>query len=480
MRSLTIKFSALVVTLLLGTCVTLAFIATNHERSSLVAEVEKLGLAFAVNLAANAKEPLLANDDLTLDSLVEKVSDENGVVVVRVLDRNGEVAAVSSRILSDGSDASASDALSEGKNLLFTTAPILFSDVLVGEAEVTLDLGILVEPIVRESKRQLTKVAFVVILVGVLAGVGFVRLLVGPLRRLRSGVEQLTKGDLSIRVLPSSSDEVGELTKAFNQMGESLLQKERLQTAFGRYVDDYVINQLLEQPDGQELLGVEREVTILFVDIRRFTRLSEGMNAADVVSLLNDIFQRITNCIHSNNGTIDKFIGDSVMAYFGAPIPQPDHSVNAVTAAMAIQQAIQERNAEVQKTGEKKRVDVDLGIGIHTGDVIVGNIGCERRMDFTAIGDAVNVAHRLEKLAAPGQILISEAVQLKVRGNFKLCFEGERQLSGRVEPVHVYSVEDTSMPATPSSSPSASSLPSPSPLAADELTTGTGAKELES
>jgi class 3 adenylate cyclase len=446
MRSLTIKFSALVVTLLLVTCVTLAMIATTHERASLVAEVEKLGLAFAMNLAANAKEPLLANDDLSLESLVKKVSDENGVVIVRILDRNREVAALSSQV-SSSEGGLEGNALSEGEKLLITTAPILFSDVLVGEAQVGLDLGVLVDPIVRESTRQLTTVAFAVILFGVLAGVGFVRLLVGPLRRLRSGVEQLTRGDLSIRVLPSSSDEVGELTKAFNQMGESLLQKERLQTAFGRYVDDYVINQLLEQPDGQELLGVEREVTILFVDIRRFTRLSEGMKAGDVVSLLNDIFQRITNCIHSNNGTIDKFIGDSVMAYFGAPIPQPDHAVNAVAAAMEIQHAIELRKAE-SRDDAHDRVDVDLGIGIHTGHVIVGNIGCERRMDFTAIGDAVNVAHRLEKLAAPGQILISEAVQLKVRGNFKLNFEGERQLSGRVEPVHVYSVDNASIRAT--------------------------------
>lgn len=444
MRSLTIKFSALVVTLLLVTCVTLTMIATRHERASLVAEVENLGLAFAMNLAANAREPLLASDDLSLESLVTKVSDENGVVIVCILDRNREVVALSSQLPPDEDSLYCKDH-GQRKKLLITKAPILFSDVLVGEAQVVLDLSILVDPIVRESTRQLATVAFVVILIGVLAGVGFVRLLVGPLRRLRSGVEQLTRGDLSIRVLPSSSDEVGELTKAFNQMGESLHQKERLQTAFGRYVDDYVINQLLEQPDGQELLGVEREVTILFVDIRRFTRLSEGMKAADVVSLLNDIFQRITNCIHSNNGTIDKFIGDSVMAYFGAPIPQPDHAVNAVAAAMEIQQAIKLRNAESRVEGQE-RVAVDLGIGIHTGDVIVGNIGCDRRMDFTAIGDAVNVAHRLEKLAAPGQILISEAVQLKVRGNFKLNFEGERQLSGRVEPVHVYSVDDTSIP----------------------------------
>ncbi len=187
MRSLTIKFSALVVTLLLVTCVTLALIATTHERSSLVAEVQKLGLAFAMNLAANAKEPLLANDDLSLESLVKKVSDENGVVIVRILDRNREVAALSSQV-SPSESGLEGNALSEGEKLLITTAPILFSDVLVGEAQVGLDLGILVDPIVHESRRQLATVAFAVILFGVLAGVGFVRLLVGPLRRLRSGV----------------------------------------------------------------------------------------------------------------------------------------------------------------------------------------------------------------------------------------------------------------------------------------------------
>jgi class 3 adenylate cyclase len=125
------------------------------------------------------------------------------------------------------------------------------------------------------------------------------------------------------------------------------------------------------------------------------------------------------------------------MAYFGAPVPSADHASDAVRAAVDLQQAIAERNTRLAPLA----VPAEVGIGIHTGVVVVGNIGSDRRTDFTTIGDAVNVAHRLEKLARPGEILVSEAVQRRVRDTVKLRFEGERQLSGRVEPVHVYSVE---------------------------------------
>jgi len=276
-----------------------------------------------------------------------------------------------------------------------------------------------------------------VVLAGVGAGIAFVALLVGPIRRLRAGVERLSAGDLTARVPPTSRDEVGELTRAFNVMGESLQQKERIQRAFGRYASDYVLNALLESPEGTELRGAEREVTVLFADIRSFTRLSEGMKARDVVSLLNEIFQIVSDCILARGGTLDKFIGDSVMAYFGAPVQHPDHATHAVRAAMDMQEAMIERNARLGGGG----VPAQIGVGIHTGLVVVGTIGSDRRTDFTAIGDAVNVAHRLEKLARPGEILVSEAVQRRVRGEVRLRFEGERQLSGRVEPVHVYSVE---------------------------------------
>ena len=281
------------------------------------------------------------------------------------------------------------------------------------------------------------------VVLGVVAGVIFVALLVGPLRRLRHGVEQLAAGDLAVRVPPTSRDEVGELTRAFNEMGDSLQQKQRVQNAFGRYVNDYVLNQLLEGPEEEGRSGIEREVTILFADIRGFTHLSEGLKAHKVVALLNEIFQLVSDRILERGGTIDKFIGDSVMAYFGAPVTQPDHALRALSAAIDIQQAVAARMRANRQSGAdaSEALPVEIGIGIHTGVVVVGNIGSDRRTDFTAVGDAVNVAHRLEKLARPGEILVSEAVQRVVRAAARLRFEGERQLSGREEPVHVYSVE---------------------------------------
>jgi class 3 adenylate cyclase len=279
--------------------------------------------------------------------------------------------------------------------------------------------------------------------VGILAGVGFVKLLLGPARRLLLGVERVEAGDLATRVPPTSRDEVGELTRAFDKMTESLQEKERIQRAFGHYASDYVLNALLESPEGSALAGAEREVTIVFADIRSFTRLTEGMKADDVVALLNEVFQVASDRILAHGGTIDKFVGGSVMAYFGAPVTDPDHAVHAVSAAIDIARAVTERNQELGADGHR----VQIGIGIHTGTAFLGTIGSDRRTDFTAVGDAVNVAYRLEKLARPGEILVSEALHQRVRGKVKLRFEGERQLSDRREPLHVYSVDSSQSPA---------------------------------
>jgi class 3 adenylate cyclase len=456
LRSLQVKFSALVVTLLVVACVSLALVATQHERGALEGEVEKRGRALARSLAGAAKEPLLdaeqgeLADELTLDRLVEEVGMSGGVVAARLLGRDGTIAASldpdergvpGDQLVPNSSEAGVATGVTRRESRLLIAAPVLYSGVRIGEAQVVLDLSELVEPVVKSTTQQLTAIAITLICFGVVAGIIFVALLVGPLRRLRLGVERLSEGDLSVRVPPTSRDEVGELTRAFNEMGDSLQQKQRIQTAFGRYVNDYVLNQLLEGPDEEALAGIEREVTILFCDIRGFTHLSEGMKAQDVVSLLHETFQIVSDRILERGGTIDKFIGDSVMAYFGAPVQQSDHALRAVSAAIDILDRVEERNRPARESSDPSTVPVEVGIGIHTGVVVVGNIGSDRRMDFTAVGDAVNVAHRLEKLARPGEILVSEAVQRIVRAEQRLRFEGERQLSGREEPVHVYSVE---------------------------------------
>ena len=449
MRSLQLKFSALVVALLVVACVVLAWMATRHERASVEAEIQRSAIALAKNLAQDAKVPLIEDDQLALGALVQNTGGERGIVAVQLVKRDGRVAASLEPMFAD-IPVQLAESYENGVHLerrgdvLTVATEITWSADRIGEAKLEVDLARLVGPILRETRTQLAWVAVGVTAFGVVAGLGFVALLVGPLRRLRAGVERLAAGDLAVRVPPTSRDEVGELTEAFNEMGESLQQKARIQREFGRYASDYVLQTLLENPEGADLQGVEREVTVLFADIRGFTRLSEGLEPADVVKLLNDVFQLVSDCILRRGGTIDKFIGDSVMAYFGAPVPSADHPIAAVSAAVDIERAVEERNAKIPPGGHL----IGVGIGVHTGPVVVGNIGSDRRTDFTAIGDSVNVAARLEKMARPGEILVSEAVQRRVRGSHRLRFEGERQLAGRQEPVHVYAVEFRSAGAT--------------------------------
>jgi class 3 adenylate cyclase len=453
LRSLQVKFSALIVSVLATACAALALVATQHERRALEAEVHERAEALVRSLAGAAEEPLLGaeqgsfDDELVLERLIQEAGAGDGVVGVRLLGRDGAV--VASLDAAPAGRAGAPPI----EGLLTVGAPIQYSGVPVGEAQVDLDVHALVDPVVRSNTRQLAGIAGIVLLLGVVAGTIFVALLSGPLRRLRVGVERLRDGDLAVRVPPTSRDEVGELTRAFNEMGDALLQKQRIQNAFGRYVNDYVLNQLLEGPDGETLAGMEREVTILFADVRGFTHLSEGLKAPAVVALLKEVFQLASDRILERGGTIDKFIGDSVMAYFGAPVHQPDHVLRAVSAAIDILRSIEARNRRVSLSAAPRGSPVQIGIGIHTGLVVVGDVGSDRRSDFTVVGDAVNVAHRLEKLARPGQILVSEAVQRTVRGAKRLRFEGERQLSGREEPVHVYSVDFDAGPLAPSGSP---------------------------
>ncbi len=464
MRSLQVKFSVLVVSLLVVASISLAWIATKHERAALEAEVEKRGRALATSLAGASKEALLAveqgdfDGELTLERLIQEVGEGTGVVAVRLLGREGAVVASLDSAERVGAPSHAVTASEAGNwrvlrrdSRLLIAAPILYSGVRVGEAQVELDLLVLVEPVVRSNTRQLTAAATVVGCLGVAAGIVFVALLVGPLRRLRVGVERLTAGDVTVRVAPTSRDEVGELTRAFNEMGDSLLQKQRIQNAFGRYVNDYVLAQLLDSPEGDEMAGIEREVTVLFADIRGFTRLSEGMMAPSIVTLLNEIFQLVSDRILERGGTIDKFIGDSVMAYFGAPVPYSDHALRAASAALDIMRAIEDRARRSSGLDPScsSLIPVQVGIGVHSGNVVVGNIGSDRRTDFTAVGDPVNVAHRLEKLAKPGEILVSEAVKRRLRDELRLCFVGERRLAGREEPVKVYSVAIDGPPPRP-------------------------------
>lgn len=210
-------------------------------------------------------------------------------------------------------------------------------------------------------------------------------------------------------------------------------RRQQIRTLFGRYLAPRVVDQLLQSPDDVQLGGTRQEVTILFADLRGFTTLAEPREPEEVVAILNRFLALATRHIFGEMGTLDKFLGDGVMAMFNAPVLQRDHETAAIRAALAMQ-------AELARTVTEYGARIGFGIGINTGPAIVGNIGTSELMNYTAIGDAVNVAARLQAEAGLGEVLISGSTYHRVRDKVIVEELGPRQVKGRSQPVMIYSV----------------------------------------
>ena len=204
-------------------------------------------------------------------------------------------------------------------------------------------------------------------------------------------------------ILPVTSIYLSLMISYLGTLGLRLTGEERertrLRQMFGKYVSDEVVEKLLTKGHRPHLEGESLSVTILFTDIRNFTTTSEKLNPREVVEMLNAFFGRVCEPILQEGGTVDKFIGDSIMAVFGSPVPYKDHAQRALRAALAMKEEVGEfRSWMHQHFAETDLPEFAIGIGIHTGEAVIGSIGSPKRMEFTAIGDAVNLASRLESL----------------------------------------------------------------------------------
>ena len=220
---------------------------------------------------------------------------------------------------------------------------------------------------------------------------------------------------------------------------KALARKHQVEKTFKRYVDPEIVDEIMQT--GMEnitLGGTSVDIACLFVDIRGFTPMSEALQPEEVVNILNRYLYLTSSCIFRHHGTLDKFIGDATMAIFNAPLPQKDYVYDAVLAAMDMVQGAAELEKELQ---EKFGRSVSFGIGVHCGKAVVGNIGTERRMDYTAIGDTVNTAARLESNAPAGSILISRDVYERLRGRIEAVSVGNLKLKGKKEELEVFRVE---------------------------------------
>src|SRR5262249_31515287 len=234
----------------------------------------------------------------------------------------------------------------------------------------------------------------------------FARQLTRPIVALTTAAGRVASGDLSQAVDVTSRDEVGHLTRAFNAMVEGLRQREVIRNAFGRYVSPEVAQAVLDSPGGLALGGRKREITVLMSDLRGYTRFAEHGDPAGVMAVLNDYLGRMADIVIAHGGTINEFIGDAIFAIYGAPIEHPDHAERAAATALAMQRAMDALNEANTARGRPR---FEMGIGINTGEAVVGNIGSEQRTKYAVVGAAVNLAARVEGCTVGGQILLTES-----------------------------------------------------------------------
>lgn len=259
------------------------------------------------------------------------------------------------------------------------------------------------------------------------------------LKTLSVVVQDIEGGNLNARCDFKTKDEFHNLGIQINSMCKKLQERERLKQSFASYVSSHILDKILKSESPLNLGGERKKVTILFSDIRQFTLLSERLSPEEVVTLLNEYFEKMIEVIFAHSGTLDKFIGDGIMAEFGAPLEDPKQEEHAVLAAIEMQKALVKLD---EKWRKEDRPLLQMGIGVHTGDAILGNVGSEKRIEYTAIGDTVNVAARLEKATKimKTPILVSERTYLATKDLFRYQDLGMVELPGRKEQIHVYAV----------------------------------------
>ncbi len=294
-----------------------------------------------------------------------------------------------------------------------------------------------IQVIVRQHLLYALVVLGVAASISVAFGWRLASLMSSALKRLNFAMKKVEELDYTHVDPVRTGDELEDLARGFNRMVDGLKERDNLRTTFGKYMTASVMEHLLS---GKVALGGESlKVTILFTDIRSFTSLSEKMDPQQLVGLLNEYFSEMVSIVMQEDGVVDKYIGDAIMAVFGAPVPKPGDAVNAVRAAVRMRQSLQNLNRRLEERGVPP---LRTGIGIHTGEVVAGNIGSEKRMEYTVIGDAVNLASRLESNTKEVgvNVLISEDTYELTKHMILARPVREITVKGRKKPVMTYEV----------------------------------------
>lgn len=447
--SIKTKLSIGVIFIIWITILTLSFVILGRQREQLYDQTVKMGKVSLNYIANNARIPLLNDSVLQLNTLVKETSSIEGVEYALIIDRKGRVQAHTdptkirrkrekfsrkTPLVKEGKISHFSYFTPEEEEILELATKITFRKKNLGSVSVGVSLDFINEQILRETI-YVVLLSLLVIILGVMVslfmGANFSR----PIYDLVLATQEIGLGNLRFKIKKIRNDELGDLASAFNFMSGELLKKALMQESFGKYVGSEVLDMIMADPENAWLKGRLSNASVLFTDIRGFTAYSEGRKPEAVVEALNEYFDIATRHIQEEGGYVDKFIGDAVMGVFGVPIHSKDHAEKAVRAALAMQ-------VEFAEAGKKNKKGVlnQVGIGINAGPVVSGNIGSQDKIEYTVIGDSVNVASRINGLAGSGETVISQSVLDAAGNGLKVHALPPQKVKGKSEALKVYKV----------------------------------------
>lgn len=427
----------------------LSWVLITQQTHSFMQQTEAFGHTLVEQLAHSASEPVMAEDHFTLTGLVNRQIKNRQIIGAQIRQGDRTLAkagitpatAQQNRIMQHRITQlvwSWHDKTGRERKAITFATPIQYKDVTPGHALITIDRG----PLDQELSEAITALAYTtlgLILLGIAMAYLLSRHLSRPIQALAQVGKTISRGEPIENIDHLRRDEIGSIITSFNQMVEGIREKGRVERALSSYISPHAASRVLanlEQPDmaGEQLFG-----SVLFCDIVGYTQLTEGMSPKVVAKMLNEYLGYIALAGHSCHGMVDKFIGDSVMIVFGAPERDAQHALHAVACGVMIQEVVQQIN---QRRQRKQLRPLSFRIGINSGEMMAGNIGIPARMQYTVVGDTVNLGARLCGIAPPGSILIgaNTAEQNGIAQKVALQQQSPVQVKGRNQPVTAYLV----------------------------------------
>lgn len=406
---------------------------------------DTVGQSLASQTANASAELILAEDLLSLNVVIAEVTKApmiNGAAIIntenKLLAHAGEMDF--SDELTRLNQSSPPSLLTQG----LYVAPITFQDIVAGYALIHLDKTLITSNI-NQSLKWMSLATFCILCISIIFALILGKHITGPIKHLTLGTNALHEGNLDYRITEKRQDELGSLINRFNEMAQGMKERQQLTQTFHRYLDRNIANNLLANLDNPTIPTQYVNASVLFVDIVGFTSMCEQLAPEEVGNLLNTYYHHTLKASSIFNGTVDKFIGDGVMIIFGAPQNDEQHCFNAVCCAQLLLGLVNSYN---QTRKENNLPTIQFRLGIHSGEMLAGTLGSDERMQYTVVGDTVNLAARLCGLAPPGKLVISDAVYQGAEGGSRLITQDQKLLKvrGKSSEIPTYTVNALKQP----------------------------------